>query len=146
MSILDDQKDIDLNSSILAAKQHIIELYNQADSKYAEIVEYLWMIERNKFYTPYGANVDEAWEMFRYTLEAEFKKLSKEPFDLPESYGNLKDKKDYWEDQYKRIRTLLQKEQQQHSECLCDKLDLIKYIKTLDLKTLPYNIIRILDK
>ena len=97
MSILDDDHEIDLQASIKASRDYVKNLYQEADAKRREVINYLWDLEVQKHKGDIQKEFFEgspAWNVFKESIMVEVEKNEQDLFGIPEPYETLKSARD----------------------------------------------------
>lgn len=98
MGILDDDREIDLQASIKASQDYVKNLYQEADAKRREVINYLWDLESQKYKGDIQKEFFESspgWNAFKeYEYEVEVEKNRQDLFGIPEPYETLKSARD----------------------------------------------------
>lgn len=97
MSLLDDENEITLASTIQGSRQYIKSLYEEADKKRDEVIKYLWELQARKIGVPEGSSAQFAWGIFTKAAIDDLNDRGVEMFDVPISYGKAIVKQQYFE-------------------------------------------------
>ena len=97
MSLLDDENEITLASTIQGSRQYIKSLYEEADKKRDEVIKYLWELQARKIGVPEGSSAQFAWGIFTKATIDDLNDHGVEMFDVPISYEKVVAKQQYFE-------------------------------------------------